>query len=70
MAHPLTAHFLQRHFNAAFFADNAAIFHPLIFAAKTFVIFGWAKNPRTKQPITLWLECPIVDGFRFFNFAK
>ena len=70
MAHPLAADFLQGYLNTAFLADNAAIFHPLIFAAKTFVVFGRAKNPSTEKTITFWLECAVVDGFWFFNFTE
>ena len=70
MAHPLTADFLQGHFDATFLADNATIFHALIFAAKTFVIFDRAKDTRAEQAIPLWLERAVVDSFRLLNFAK
>ena len=69
MAHPLAADLLLCNFNAAFLADNAAIFHALIFTAQTFVIFDWAKNPCTEQAVALWLECTVVDGFWLFDFA-
>ena len=69
VAHPLTADLLQRDFNTTFFADNAAIFHTLIFAAQTFVIFDRAKDTRAEQAITLGLECPVVDGFRLFDLT-
>ena len=48
MAHTLATYFLQSDLNAAFLADNAAIFHAFIFAAQAFVIFDRTKDTRTK----------------------
>ncbi len=70
MPHTFPADLLQRHFNATFFADNAAILHPFIFAAQTFVIFGWAKNSRAEQTITLGLKGPVIDRFGLFDFTE
>ena len=69
MAHAFAAHFLQSHFNATFFADNTAILHPLIFAAKAFIVLDWPKNSRAKQTVSFGLESPIINGLRFFNLA-
>ena len=69
VAHTFTADFLQRHFNAAFLADNAAILHALIFAAQTFVILDRAKDTRAEQTVTLGLERAVVDGFGLFDLA-
>ena len=69
MAHALAAHFGQRHFNAAFFADNAAVLQALVFTAKAFVIFERTENLGAEQAIAFRLERTIVDGFRLFDFA-
>jgi len=37
-------------FDAAFFTDDAAMPHPLIFTAVALVIFGWAKILAQKRP--------------------
>ena len=70
MAHTLTAHLGNGNLNAAFLTHNAFIFHALIFAAQTFIVFYRAKNSRAEQTITLRLESPVIDGFRLFNLAK
>ena len=70
VAHTLTADLLQRDFDTTFLADNAAILHPLIFAAKTFVVFDRAKDTRAEQAVTLGLERPVVDGFRLFDLTE
>ena len=70
VAHTLTADLLQRDFDTAFLADNAAIFHALIFAAQAFVIFDRAKDTRAEQAITLGLERPVVDGFRLLDLTE
>ena len=67
--HALTTHFGQRYFNAALFADNAAVFQAFVFAAKAFVIFDRAKDFGAEQAVALRLERTIVDGFRLFYFA-
>ena len=70
MAHPLAAHLLKGDFHAALFADNAAIFHALVFAAQAFVILDRAKDTRTEQAITFGLKRAVVDGFRLFDLAE
>ena len=64
MAHALPADLGHRDFDAAFFADDALIFHALILTAQAFVILYRAKDARAEQAITLRLERPVVDGFR------
>ena len=70
MAHTLTAYLGNRNFNAALFADDALILHPLILAAKALIILYRTKNARAEKAVTLWLERTIVDGFRLFDFTK
>ena len=69
MAHTLAADLLQRDFHTTFFADHAAIFHALVFAAKTFIVFDRAKDARTEQTVTFWLERTVVDGFRLLDLT-
>ena len=69
MAHAVTPHARQGDFHAAFFADDAFIFHPLIFAAQTFVILDRAKDTGAEQTIALRLEGAVIDGLRLLDFA-
>ena len=70
MAHALTTHFSQCHFNAALLANHTAIFEALVLTAQAFVIFDWAKNLGTEKTIALRLESTIVNCFWFTNFTK
>ena len=70
VAHALAAHFGLRDFNAAFFADHAAMLQAFVFAAQAFVVLDRAKNFGAKQAITLRLEGAVVDRLWFFDFAK
>ena len=70
MAHPLAPHLLQRDFNAALFADDAAILHALVFAAQAFVILDRPKDTGAEQAVTFRLERAVVDGFRLLDLAE
>src|SRR5690606_26100645 len=69
VAHALAAHFGQGDFDAALFADDAAMLQALVFAAQAFVILDRAKNLGAKQAVAFRLERTIVDGFRLLDFA-
>ena len=69
MRHTFTSHFGLNHLYAAFFANDAPVFHALVFAAIAFVVFGGAKNFGAKQPVTFGLKGAVVNGFRFFDLA-
>ena len=69
MAHPFAADLLQRDFHTAFLADDAAIFHALVFAAQAFVILDRAKDTRAEQTVTLRLERTVVDGFGLLDLT-
>jgi hypothetical protein len=69
VAHALTANFGQRNFNTAFLADDAAILHALVFAAKAFVILDRTKDTGTEQAVTFRFERPVVDGFRLLDLT-
>ena len=70
MPHTVAPNFREGYFHAAFFTDDAAILHPLVFAAQTFVVFYRAKYTRAKQPIAFRLESPVIDRFRFLDLAE
>ena len=70
VAHPFAADLLQRDFHTAFFADNAAIFHALVFAAQALVILDRAKYTRAEQAVTLGLERAVVDRLGFLDLTE
>ena len=70
VAHPLAPNPRQSDFYATFFADNALIFHPLIFTAEALIILDRAKNARTKQSVTFRFERPVINCLGLFDFAK
>ena len=70
MAHAFATDFRQRHFGTAFFADDAAVFHALVFTTQAFVILDRTENGGAEQAVALRLEGTIVDGFRFFDFTE
>ena len=70
MRHAFATYFRQRNFNTTFFAGDAAVFHTLVFTAQAFVIFYRAENSGTEKAIFFRLECPVIDGFRFFYLTE
>jgi len=69
MRHTLAAHLRQGDFDAALFADHAAMLQALVLAAQAFVILDRAEDLGAEQAVALRLERAIVDGFRLFHFA-
>ena len=69
MAEPLTPDLGLGDFDTALVANHTAVFHALVFPAKTLPIRYWAEDARAEQTITLRLECPVVDGLRFSHFT-
>ena len=69
VAHALAPHFGGDDFNAALFADNAAVLHALVFAAVALVVFDRPEDLGAEQAVALGFESPVVDGFRLFHFA-
>ena len=69
VTHALAPHLGLRHFNAAFFADNTAVFQSLVLAAQTFVILDGSEYLGAEQTITLRFKGAVVDGLRLFYFA-
>src|SRR5512145_1347010 len=67
--HPFTAYFGLNDFDAALFADNAAMLHTLIASAKTFVILNRPEYLGAEQTVSLRLEGPVIDRLRLFDFT-
>ena len=69
MAHPLPAHLGLDDFHPTLLADNPSMFHPLVFATITFIIFGGPKDLGTEESIFFRFESPIVNGLRLLHFS-
>src|SRR6185437_2579482 len=63
MAQALAAHSGKRNFNTTLVANDAAVLHPLIFAAQTLPISHWAEDASAKQAVALRLEGAVVNSF-------
>ncbi len=69
MPHALAAHLGGDDFHAAFFADDAAMLHALVFAAVAFVIFHRAEDLGAEKAVALRLERAVIDGLRLLHLA-
>ena len=70
VAHPFATHLRERHFDAALFADHAAVLQALVLAAQALVVLDRPENLRAEQAIPLRLERAVVDGFRLLHFTE
>ncbi|SPU72295.1 Uncharacterised protein [Brucella suis] len=69
MAHALAANAGKRDFYAAFFADDALVFHTLVLAAQAFIVLDRAEDARAEETIAFWLERTVVDRLRLLDLA-
>src|SRR6185312_13129372 len=69
VTHALAAHTRQRDLDRALLADDALVFHALVFATQALVVLDRAKDARAEQAVALRLEGPVVDRFRLFDLA-
>src|SRR5215813_5234587 len=69
VAKPFASNFGKRDFNAAFVADDAAVFHPFVLAAQAFPVRYRTEDTSAEQTILLRLERSIVDGLGLGYFA-
>ncbi len=69
MPHAVAADFGQRDFNSALFADDAFVLHPLVLAAKAFIILHGAKDAGAEQAVFFRLEGAVVDRFGLLDLA-
>src|SRR3989339_1220540 len=65
--HPLPADFGLDDLHAALLTDDTSVLHPLVTTAQAFIILYGTKDLRTEKSITLRLEGPVVNRFRFLN---
>ncbi len=70
MSTTLTTNFRKCNFNTTLLTNNTTVFHTLILAADTLVIFYWSENFCTEKAIALRLERTIVNSFWLLHFAK
>jgi len=70
VAHPLPAHAASSDLHPAPVADHALVFDLLVAATVALPVLYRAKDPLAEKPVPLWLESPIVDGFRLFDLTK
>ena len=70
MAHALAANPRKGNLHTTFFADDAFVFHPLIFAAQAFIVLGRTEDARTEKPVTLRFERAVIDRLRFLDLAE
>ena len=69
-AHPMTANPALRDLNTTTFTNNAAVTHTFVLTAVAFPVLRRAKNLLAKKPVHLGLQRPVIDGFRFGDFAN
>src|SRR5205823_11480090 len=69
VAHPLAADLCKRHFDAALFADDAAVLQALVLAAQALVILHRAEDLRAEETVAFRLERAVVDRLRLLHFA-
>src|SRR5208337_2798877 len=69
VAHALAPDLGLNDFDAALFADHAAMTHALVLAAVALVVLGRAEDFGAEQPVALGLEGPVVDGFGLLDLA-
>ena len=55
--------------DAAFIAYDAAVLHPLVFAADAFPVLYRPENLCAKKSVPFRLESTVIYRFRFFYFA-
>ena len=70
MAHTLAPDLGERHLDTALLADNAAVLHPLVLAAKTLVVLDRTKDARAEKAIALRLEGPVVNRLRLLDLSE
>jgi hypothetical protein len=69
VAHALAAHAAERDFDAALFADNALVLHPLVLAAQALIVLDGTEDAGAEQAVAFGLEGTVVDGLRLLDLA-
>ena len=69
VAHALPADLGLRDLDAAALADDAPVFHPLVFAAEALVVVDGAEDLGAEQAVLFGLEGPVVDRLGLGDLA-
>src|ERR1700722_13172832 len=69
VTHALTTHLRLGDFDAALFADHAAVLEALVLTAQALVILHRPEDLRAEESVALRLEGTVVDGLRLLDFA-
>ena len=69
VTHPFPPHLRLDHFDPAFLADDAPVFHALVLAAVALVILGGAEDLGAEEAVFFGLEGPIVDRLRLLHLS-
>jgi hypothetical protein len=69
VAEAFAADFGLDDFDAAFLADDAAVFHALVFTADALVVLDGSEDAGAEEAVFFGFEGAVVDGFGFFDFA-
>ena len=69
VAHAVTPHAREGDLDAALLANDALVFHPLIFAAQALIVLDRTEDARAEQSVALWLERAVVDRLGLFDLA-
>ena len=69
VTYSLESHHVGVDFDAALFADDAAVLHALVFAAVALVVLYRTEYLGAEQAVALGLERAVVDGLRLFHFT-
>ena len=70
MPHAFSSHATMGNFHAATVANHPFMFGTFVLTAGTFPIAFRTKDPFTEQTVFFGSVSPVVDGFRFFDFAE
>jgi hypothetical protein len=69
MPHALPSHPRERHFDAAFLANDAFVLHTFVLAAQALVVLDRSENARAEEPVAFRLEGPVVDRLRLLDLT-
>jgi hypothetical protein len=69
MAKSFTPHLGLDNLNTALLTDHTTVLHALVLSTIALVILNRPKDLGTEKAIPLRLECPVIDGLRFFYLS-
>ena len=69
MSHTLTTYFFLCNFNTTSITNDSFITDSFVFTTVTFIIFNRTENSLTKQTISFWFVCSVINRFRLKYFT-